>query len=205
MIQKKYYVFAAIAVAIIAGILTLNPLRSDAAPVKQEAITPDSTTAVAEVKWYTVEEALKMQDSTKKKIFMDVYTTWCGPCKMLDANTFHHPEIMRLLNEYFIPVKFNAESGDTIVYKGQTYVNPNYSPKPRTSTHQFAIYIASTQQGLGYPTMVWLDENGDMIQPLSGYLEPSRLEPILNFFGTNAYKTTTWPDYYKEFKSAITQ
>lgn len=203
MIQKKHYILGALAVGAIALAFTLNPVRSNAAEVAQEPVHGDST--VAEVKWYTVEEALKMQDSTKKKIFMDVYTTWCGPCKMLDANTFHHPEIVRLLNEYYIPVKFNAESGDTIVYKGQTYVNPNYSPKPRTSTHQFAIYIASTQQGLGYPTMVWLDENGDMIQPLSGYLEPTRLEPILNFFGTNAYKTTTWPDYYKGFTSAITQ
>lgn len=206
--QKKHYLAAALIVLMAATLVAVVPAQSEnrgvalAEPVLTEQ---PADSAVAELKWYTVEEALKLQETTKKKIFMDVYTTWCGPCKMLDANTFSHPVIKKLLTDNYIPVKFNAESGDTITYKGQTFVNPNYTPQPRKSTHQFAIYIASTNQGLGYPTMVFLDENGDMIQPLSGYLEPARLEPILSFFGTDAYKTTTWPDFFKGFQSSITQ
>ncbi len=84
-------------------------------------------------------------------------------------------------------------------------MNRNYTPTPRKSTHDFAVYIASTQQGLGYPTMVFLDSSLNMIQPISGYLVPSQLEPILSFFGTDAYKTTDWETYYKGFTSQISQ
>ena len=207
--QKKYFIAAALIALLAVTLVAIQPAQSensspaipDQAAVEQLA---DSAVAV-ELKWYTIQEALKLQETTKKKIFMDVYTTWCGPCKMLDANTFSHPVIKKLLADNFIPVKFNAESGDTIVYKGQTFVNPNYTPQPRKSTHQFAIHIASTNQGLAYPTMVFLDENGDMIQPLTGYLEPARMEPILSFFGTDAYKSIAWPDFFNGFKSAITQ
>ena len=124
---------------------------------------------------------------------------------MLDANTFSNPVIRKILSEYYIPTKFNAESGDSILFKGQTFTNPNYSPQPRKSTHEFAVYIASTQNGLGYPTMVFLDEELNMIQPIAGYLTPQQLEPILVYFGTDANKTTDWPTYYAAFKSSISQ
>ena len=78
-------------------------------------------------------------------------------------------------------------------------------PATAQSTHPFAVYIASTPQGLGYPTMVFLDEESNMIQPISGYLTPQQLEPILSFFGTNAYKSTDWNTYYNSFKSSISQ
>ena len=37
-----------------------------------------------EINWVTFEEALELQKKNPKKIMMDVYTNWCGPCKMLD-------------------------------------------------------------------------------------------------------------------------
>jgi thioredoxin-related protein len=53
--------------------------------------------------------------------------------------------------------------------------------------------------------MVFLDEQQNLIQPISGYLVPERLEPILAYFGSNAYKDTDWDTYYKNFKSNISQ
>ena len=49
-----------------------------------------ATTSISaqEINWMTMDEALAAQKEEPKKIFMDVYTTWCGPCKMLDKNTF---------------------------------------------------------------------------------------------------------------------
>lgn len=209
--MQKKYVFILILVALLAGtIVAVNPafnnnneeLNSQVAD--NELVTEGDTTAEA-FKWYQMKEALALQEKTGKKMFIDVYTTWCGPCKMLEANTFSNPVIQKLLSEYYIPTKFNAECGDTVVFKGQTFMNRNYTPTPRKSTHDFAVYIASTQQGLGYPTMVFLDSSLNMIQPISGYLVPSQLEPILSFFGTDAYKTTDWETYYKGFTSQISQ
>ena len=39
----------------------------------------------------TLDEARAAQKKEPKKIFMDVYTDWCGPCKLLDKNTFQNP------------------------------------------------------------------------------------------------------------------
>ena len=40
---------------------------------------------------------------------MDIYTDWCGPCKLMDKNTFQNPDVAQYLNNNFYAVKFNAE------------------------------------------------------------------------------------------------
>ena len=66
------------------------------------------------IKWLTVNEAQQLQQKEQKKIFIDVYTDWCGWCKKMDANTFNHPVISKLLTKYYHCVKLDAENGDTI-------------------------------------------------------------------------------------------
>jgi len=210
--QKRILISAALIMLLGAALMAFVPMDTlkEASGADLMMATTVEDSAKTEFKWYTISEALEMQKTSHKKIFMDVYTTWCGPCRMLDANTFSNPEIQKLLSEYYIPVKFNAESGDTIQYQGQTFTNRNYSPLPRKSTHDFAVYIASTEQGLGYPTVVFMDETGTRLQPISGYREAGKvtaqnpgMEPILSFFGTDAYKTATWNDFYAAFQSNI--
>ena len=48
------------------------------------------------INWMSMDEALAAQKTTPKKIFMDVYTTWCGPCKMLDKNTFSNKGVINI-------------------------------------------------------------------------------------------------------------
>ncbi len=63
-----------------------------------------------EVKWMSFEEAVERSKTEKRKIFIDVFTDWCGWCKVMDKNTFPDLVIAKLLsNEKFYPVKFNAE------------------------------------------------------------------------------------------------
>ena len=62
-----------------------------------------------EIRWLTLDEALAKQKKNAKPIFMDVYTDWCGPCKYLDATTFHDAAIVEFVNTNYYAVKFNAE------------------------------------------------------------------------------------------------
>lgn len=156
-----------------------------------------------EFKWYSVQEAIELNKTTHKKLFIDVYATWCGPCKWLDANTFNNPRIKEQLAQYYIPTKFNAESSDTVYFKDKTFVNPKPGAGARMSTHEFTIYIASTERGISYPTMVFLDENLDMIQPISGALSAEQLEPILDYIGQDLFKTTPWETFTQTYKSNI--
>lgn len=135
------------------------------------------------VHWMTYDEAVKAQEKEPRKIIMDIYTVWCGPCKMLEKNTFSNPEIAKYINENYYAVKFNAEGNEEITYKGTTYTNKDYvaGKSGRNATHPFAS-IGATNGGLAYPTIVILNENFDLITPFVGYKTPEQLSPILQFF-----------------------
>ena len=76
-----------------------------------------------EIAWMSMDQALLAQQKTPKKIFMDVYTTWCGPCKLLDKNTFSNPDVIAYINEHFYPVKFNADDWVTMAKNaGMKYI-----------------------------------------------------------------------------------
>ena len=88
----------------------------------------------------SMNDALEAQKETPKKIFMDVYTDWCGPCKLLDKNTFGDKDVIKFVNENYYPVKFNAEGTEEIMYQDFNYTNPNYQEgrKGRNSQHFLA-------------------------------------------------------------------
>ena len=152
-----------------------------------------------EIKWMTMQEALDAQAKKPKKIFMDVYTNWCGPCKMLDRNTFHNKDVVKYINQNFYAVKFNAEGNEEFAYKGNTYTNPNYQPdrKGRNSQHMFA----SALKVRGCPSMVFFDENAKMICPITGYYKASDLEIYLKLIGTDDYKAVTSQRDFEQYQN----
>ena len=72
------------------------------------------------IKWMTMNEALEAQKESPKKLFMDVYTTWCGPCKLLDKNTLSHKDVIAFINKNYYAVKFNAEGNEEITFEDFT-------------------------------------------------------------------------------------
>jgi len=150
------------------------------------------------VKWYTIEEAIELNEDVPKKIMIDVYTDWCGWCKKMDKSTFGHPVIAEYLNENFYPVKFNAESNKPVNFGGQTFVNENTGPR---STHQFAI--ALLQGKLSYPSIAYLNENLELLAAIPGYQTPEKIEPLLNYISAEKYKSITLEEYQKNFESQI--
>src|SRR5690554_7431591 len=120
------------------------------------------TVQAQQINWMTMDEALEAQKTEPKKIFMDVFTTWCGPCKMLDKNTFTDKNVIAYLNENFYAVKFNAEGNESVTYKDFTYTNPNYQPerKGRNAQHLFAHALKVN----AYPMMVRSEEHTSELQ-----------------------------------------
>lgn len=135
------------------------------------------------IDWITIEEAQKKMENDPKKIFMDIYTDWCGWCKRMDANTFSHPQIAEYINENYYAVKLNAEQADPINFRGVEYVNEN--PNQRRSSHNFAIAVL--QGKMSYPSVAFFDEEMNLITALPGYREPQQFEPILVFFSEDVY------------------
>lgn len=164
-----------------------------------------TTTLSAQVKWMSFEEAVKAQEKEPKKIIIDVYTNWCGPCRMMDAQTFQDKKISEYINKHYYPVKFNAESAEPITFRGNTFENPNYDPNKsgRNGTHQFTQAIAAVNGRIAYPTVVYMNEDFEILSPVQGFLRPPQIEPILKYFGENHYKTIDWEQYQKDFKSDL--
>ncbi|AXT20977.1 DUF255 domain-containing protein [Flavobacteriaceae bacterium AU392] len=157
-----------------------------------------------EINWMTLEEAVALQKENPKKIIMDAYTNWCGPCKILDSKTFHNPDVVKYVNENYYAVKFNAEGNSEINFKNKVYKNPGYKAElanRRNSPHEFSIYLGIR----AYPTIVFMDEQGNLLAPIVGFKQPQELELYLKLFKTDAYKTLTsqeaFDKYYASFKA----
>ncbi|NVO12207.1 MAG: DUF255 domain-containing protein [Bacteroidales bacterium] len=152
----------------------------------------------SKIKWYTIEEALKLNEKSPKKIFIDLFTDWCRWCKEMDKNTFNNPIIVDYLNKNFYPVKFDAESKQAITYNGTVYKNTGTQLR---SPHDLAVAFTNGQ--LSYPTSVYLDGSSKLLTTVPGYLAPADIEPILVFFAEDYYKTTKWEDFKAKFVSKI--
>jgi len=161
-------------------------------------IANGQTTGEVKVKWYTIKEALELQKKEPRKIIIDVYTDWCGWCKRMDKETFNHPVIAAYLNNHFYPVKFNAESFDSIEFGGKKFINEGKGQRP---THQFAFALLNGQ--LSYPSVAYLNENLQLLATIPGFLTADQLEPLLNFIVEDKYKSTTLDNYQKTFVSKI--
>jgi thioredoxin 1 len=98
----------------------------------------------------TWKEALAKAKKENKLIFLEVYATWCGPCKRLKANTFSNQEVGAYFNSHFINVAMDAEKGE-------------------------GIQIEEKYQIQEYPTMLFINANGKIVQQTAGYKSPNEL------------------------------
>lgn len=149
------------------------------------------------VKWYTFEEAVELNKKEPRKILIDLYTDWCGWCKVMDKQTFKDPTIAKILNEKYYPVKFNAESSDTITFQGKTFINSKQGNRP---PHQLAVAIM--QGKMSYPSIAFMSEENKFITVVPGFQKPADMEPLLLYISTSLYeKNINFEEYKKNFKS----
>lgn len=144
------------------------------------------------INWMTWEEAIKANKEEPRKIFVDVYTSWCGWCKKMDKTTFQDPAIIKALNKDFYAVKFDAEQKDPILFNESVFKFVNQG---RRGVHQLAYALLDGR--LGYPAFVLLDESFSRIMVSPGYKQPNQLIKELSFASEEAYKETSWQEYSK--------
>jgi thioredoxin-related protein len=94
----------------------------------------------------TLSEAKQMAGQQGKLIFVDAYTTWCGPCKRMSANVFSQQEVGDFYNESFVNVKLDMEKGEGKEFQRQYQVN-------------------------AFPTLLFLDPEGKVVQKVVGGMD----------------------------------
>jgi thioredoxin-related protein len=185
-----------ITLIIIAGALIAFPSGAQTQPQQAASAAPSS-----KIKWMDFEEAVALNNKKPKKMFIDMYTDWCGWCKKMDAATFINPVIVEYMNENYYAVKFNAERKDTITFNGTKFVNAN--PTGSRSSHDLAKELLSGR--MSYPSFVFLDESFKKVTTVPGYRKAPEFEAILNYIASNAYKTQKWEEYSASFKGTAVE
>lgn len=97
------------------------------------------------------QDCLKKAKNENKMVFLDIYTAWCGPCKVFTTFTLQDPIVAKEMNNTFVNFKVDAEIGDGIDI-GKKYVK------------------------MGYPTLLVLDGDGKVIEDLSTGMVPGIIE-----------------------------
>jgi len=152
-----------------------------------------STVNKKQIQWRSVEEVEELMKTAPRKVYVDIYTDWCGWCKVMDSKTFSNPKVIEYLNTNYYAIHLNAERGDTITFQGK-----KYGRLPNSKTNELAADWM--QNRLSYPTSIFFEENFKAPQPVPGYLEVPMLEMILKYLGDAKNKQTPWEKYRSEFK-----
>jgi thioredoxin-related protein len=117
-------------------------------------------------------EILDLAAKNQKLIFMDCYTSWCGPCKIMAKKVFTDPEVGEFFNQNFINVKMDMEKEPGVSLKSTFAVN-------------------------AYPTLLIIDEHSNIIHKCVGALQK---DEFLKFAKEALNGTATLSHYHEKYK-----
>lgn len=121
----------------------------------------------------TWEEALLKAREEDKIIFVDAYTTWCGPCKRMAANTFPDPEVGKLFNQHFLSLKIDMEKEMGIDFRQKFPVT-------------------------AYPTLYFIDYDQEVVRKTVGAKTPPDLIAIAESILSKYDKSSKYEAAYAE-------
>ncbi|MFC5409161.1 thioredoxin family protein [Larkinella bovis] len=133
-----------------AGTPATDEAETQAPETTASTASPETGIQFSEAAWKT---HLAKAKAENKIVFLDAYTTWCGPCKMLQKNVFTQKEVADFFNKEFINVKIDMEAGEG----------------PELAL-QYPIE--------GYPTLMFIDGDGKVVKKVLGYQSPEELLAI---------------------------
>jgi thioredoxin-related protein len=137
----------------------------------------------ASVEWLKFEEGLEKSKAQKQLLVVDFYTNWCHWCKVMDKETYGNPDVIEFSKDKIAYAKINAESSDKVKFQNATYSG-------REMAMMFGVQ--------GYPSTSFMNEKGELITTVSGYIKPDQFINILKFISGKHYETLSFEDFLKQ-------
>ncbi len=136
--------------------------------------------SVNEIDWITLEEAQQNAAEDGKKILVNVYTDWCEFCKKLDSDVYPDTTVRMNMDSFYHSVRINGESEDLISFNGESM-----------SKIDFARELGVRS----YPTILFIDSEGELILQINGYMPVNDFQNMLVYIGEEAYKRTEFHEF----------
>lgn len=147
---------------------------------------------VNKVNWLTLEQAEELNKKEQRKFFIFVNTSWCSVCKRMEKNHFRDAEIVEKLNTLYYPIKFDAETKETVHFDGHDY-KFKQTPSSARGVNEFAEEIL--QGEMLYPTIILLKKDKNVINRFQGLQPQNLLNIYLSYVSEDAYLTKDWFEY----------
>ncbi|KAB2879412.1 DUF255 domain-containing protein [bacterium] len=139
--------------------------------------------SASQLTWYGFDEGLQKAKNENKQVLIDIYTDWCGWCKVMDEKTYTDSRIVQYLNSKFVLIKLNPEKDGPVMFNGKTY-----------NADHFAQGIGVN----GYPATAFFESDAKLITLVPGYLKADEFLPILEYIGEKRYNDIGFDDFIKQ-------
>jgi thioredoxin-related protein len=134
---------------------------------KQEEATADTVTFIHE----KFNEAIQKARADNKILFVDAYTTWCAPCKMMDKKTFNDEEVATFFNEKFVNLKLDMEQGE-------------------------GLTIQQRYKVAAFPTLLFLNGDGEVVHKVLGFQDAAQFLAVGKTALTSDQTFAAWTSRY---------
>lgn len=128
----------------------------------------------------SLEEALKIASSQKKKILVDVYAEWCPYCGRMHSEVYPDEMVRKAIADHFVLVKINVESEEKVNYHGNEMTEAEF---------------ARALENENVPTTYFMNEEGTILGVQPGYIPEDTFSELLNFVGSDAYLSQTFEEF----------
>lgn len=146
----------------------------------------DASVAAKGIDWLPFDEALEEAKMQEKKLIVDVYAPWCPWCRRLQREVYTDDAIQEYLANHFIATRLDGENqSDSLHYQEYT-LTPS----------ELALGLGAT----GYPTTVFLDNDGAYITRLPGFVDVPQFLNVLDYIGTEAFVGASFEEFLETKK-----
>jgi uncharacterized protein YyaL (SSP411 family) len=162
---------------------------SPAAAVPAEKPKGEAAKPAEKLEWLAFDAASVKAKAQQKHMIVDIYTTWCGWCRVMDKQTYGNPTVAAYLRENFVLAKVNGESTARIKWAGKDLTE-----------RQFAKAVGVS----GYPATYFFKPDAQLLGGMSGYLEPPEFMLYAQYVATKWYEKGKIGAYADSLRAANT-